>query len=139
MWYDNHTLKAEVSDIGSRLSDDQLEKVHTFLEKVRSLLATNDYTIKQNEKNIAFDRDFPIKDSQKKEILQSLTVEDCIAVDVNNNLRYEKSEIYKFLKNVDIFVYGELENLDLYIKMYIKEYSFFDKVIVISFHKEGVF
>jgi len=94
-----------VSDIASRLSDEQLEKVHIFLDKVRSLLATNDFVIKMNEKNIAFDRAFPIKDSQKKEILQSLTVDDCIAVEFNNNLRYEDSEIYKFLKNVDIYIF----------------------------------
>ncbi len=44
-----------------------------------------------------------------------------------------------FLKITDIIVYGEKETVKLYIKMYIRENKNFDIVIVISFHKEGVY
>ncbi len=115
------------------------DKINDFLNKMKALLPTNEYTIEQNEKNINFSREYPLKDKDYKQILQSLTANECVSIEPNNNTRYEDAEVYKFIKNTEINVFGEKENLDIYIKMYIKEYDSYDMVIVISFHKEGVY
>lgn len=96
-----------------------------------------EYQIKLNQKNKDFDRKFNLRDEEKKDILNSLTKEDCISVDINNNPNYEDSEIYVFLKEINIPVYGENTEVELYIKMYIKNCERYDMVIVISFHKSG--
>lgn len=57
---------------------------------------------------------------------------------MNNNPRYETDEVYIFFKETVLPVFGEPENVKLYLKMYIREARTYDIVIVISFHKEGM-
>lgn len=110
-----------------------------FLKRISGVLATGEFQIQQNSKNKEFDRKFNLRDGEKKEILRSLTVDDCVAVEPNDNPRYSEAEVFKFIKDWHLVVYGEEEEVTLYIKAYLREGKFSDLVIVISFHEEGMF
>lgn len=119
--------------------EDRSEKVKEFLKRMRPLLATTDYTIEQNCKNKNFDEKYPINSSEKTKILKSLTVDDCIKIDNNKNTQYADAELYFFIKDVSICCYGEDENICLYLKIYIRKNSYYDMIIIISFHEEGTY
>ena len=86
-----------------------------------------------------FDRLHPLTNEQKTNIIQSLLAEDCVNIEPNNNPRYSESEVYVFIKTLQITSYGEEETVSLYIKMYLNEQDRMDFVIVISFHIEGLY
>ena len=123
--------------IANRLSVADYKKAEEFLKRIKPLLATNDCQFKKSFKNTAFDRQFNLQNEQKIEIIKSLTAYDCIKIAPNDNPRYSESEVYQFIKCIDLLVYGENETRKLYIKMYLAEQPSFDIVIVISFHEEG--
>lgn len=121
------------------LQEGDRQKAQIFLEKMNTLLITKEYTIEINSKNKSFDEQFPIKSCVKEEILKSLTLDDCVKIEENINPRYPEAELYFFIKkNVEICVYGEDIKVTLYLKMYICEESYYDRIIVISFHEEGM-
>lgn len=123
--------------IGKTITPAEKEKVREFLSRIKPYLKTNEYQIQVNHKNKNFDRSYPLRDKEKRQILESLTEDDCIEIENNNNPRYDNAEVFVFLKQVSIPVYGEIENIELYIKMYMKEYDRSNIVIVISFHPSG--
>lgn len=120
------------------LSSEDYEKAKAFVNDIKPLLRTGDIQIERTEKNKIFDRKFSLTDQKKCDILKSLTADDCYQIEPNNNPRYKTDEVYKFLKEVELIVFGELESTKLYLKMYIKELTSYDMVIVISFHEEGM-
>lgn len=122
-----------------QLSDMERESVRVFLARVKSLLITGEYIIKPSWKNTEFDDKYALRDTQKREILKSLTVDDCIKIEDNTNARYDTATLFFFIKDVSIEAYGEVELVSLYLKMYIKETKTHDTVIVISFHEEGMY
>ncbi len=122
-----------------QLSDMERESVRVFLARVKSLLITGEYIIKPSWKNTEFDDKYALRDAQKREILKSLTVDDCIKIEDNTNARYDTATLFFFIKDVSIEAYGEVELVSLYLKMYIKETKTHDTVIVISFHEEGMY
>ena len=93
----------------------------------------------QSEKNISFDRCYPLTHEQKIDIIKTLVTEHCIKVEPNNNPRYAESEVYVFIQTLMLSIYGEEEEVTLYIKMYLNEEKHNDCVIVISFHAEGMY
>lgn len=125
-------------NISNYLSPEEYQKAETFLARIRPLLKTNDVTISQNYKNKEFDREYNLTNEEKIELLESLTAEDCTKIAPNDNPRYPDSEVFFFLKNIQVVVYGEPDDPCVYIKMYVAELPTYDKVIVISFHKEGM-
>lgn len=122
-----------------QLSDMERESVRVFLARVKSLLITGEYIIKPSWKNTEFDDKYALRDAQKRKILKSLTVDDCIKIEDNTNARYDTATLFFFIKDVSIEAYGEVELVSLYLKMYIKETKTHDTVIVISFHEEGMY
>lgn len=128
----------EVIHISCTLSSEDYLKSSKFISRIKPLLNTGDFQIVLTEKNKLFDCKFPLTDQKKRDILRSLTADDCYQIEPNNNPRYQAAEVYKFLKNVDLLSYGEQVAVELYIKMYIKESKSYDMVIVISFHEEGM-
>ena len=86
-----------------------------------------------------FDRGYNLTDAQKCDILQTLTCDDCVKIEPNNNERYPDNEIYVFLKTCSIDVYGEDEFVKLYIKLYIQITPSYDEVVIISFHQEALY
>ncbi len=121
------------------LSICDIEKTQRFLERAKGILATGDFKVEKNYKNNAFDDEFPLKHEDKLQILRSLTVEDCFKIAPNDNLRYEEAEVYFFTKNAKLFSFGEEEIVALYLKMYITETKFGEMIVVISFHREGMY
>lgn len=109
-----------------------------FLKRIRPLLKCGECSFSRSEKNIIFDRMFPLKHQEKVDILLSLSAEDCVKIAPNDNPRYADSQVYVFLKSLELLSYGEKEMVRLYIKMYLNEQRNFDIVIVISFHQEGM-
>ncbi len=124
--------------IGTPLSETDFVKVKEFLTKIKPLLASNECTFQISEKNKDFDRQFSLRDAEKINIIKSLTAEDCVKVEPNNNPRFTDTDVYVFIKCVEIVVYGEVEPHKLYIKIYLREKKTYDTVIVISFHEEGL-
>ena len=136
MWYNIYsTLDRAVVFI---LTSAERQQAEAFLGKIRPLLCTGEFTIARTEKNIAFDREFSLTHQEKCAILLTLTADDCCQIAMNNNPRYETDEVYIFFKETVLPVFGEPENVKLYLKMYIREARTYDIVIVISFHKEGM-
>lgn len=122
-----------------QLSDMERESVRVFLARVKSLLITGEYIIKPSWKNTEFDDKYALRDAQKRKILKSLTVDDCIKIEDNTNARCDTATLFFFIKDVSIEAYGEVELVSLFLKMYIKETKTHDTVIVISFHEEGMY
>jgi len=123
--------------IANQLSAADYKKAEEFLARIKPLLMTRECQFKKSEKNKIFDQQFNLRDEQKIDIIKSLTADDCIKIAKNDNPRYADSEVYQFIKCVELLVYGENEVHKLYVKMYLAEQPRFDIVIVISFHKEG--
>ena len=123
--------------ISQQITPADYKKAQTFLLRIKPVLTTGDCTFATTAKNKSFERQFSLRHEQKIKIIKSLTADDCIKVEPNNNPRFEKSEIYVFLKCVTLPVYGEDESHTIYIKIYLVEMQPYDSVIVISFHEEG--
>lgn len=124
--------------IRSTLSPEDYAKAEAFIKKIKPILLTGDYTIEPTEKNRIFERKFSLTDQKRREILLSLTADDCYQIEPNNNPRYKADEVYKFFKEVELIIFGEFESSKLYLKMYIRESKTYDMVIIISFHEEGM-
>lgn len=77
-----------------QLSDMERESVRVFLARVKSLLITGEYIIKPSWKNTEFDDKYALRDAQKREILKSLTVDDCIKIEDNTNARYDTATLF---------------------------------------------
>ena len=120
------------------LSPQDYKKVEEFLVRIRPLIKTGDVIIEPTEKNKLFDRQYNMKHAEKLKVLSSLTAEDCTKIEPNNNPLYPEAEVYFFLKDIEIMVYGETANPCVYIKMYTQEFSTYDVVVTISFHEEGM-
>ena len=119
-----------IIDEGSRI------EARKFLERVRSLLATNEFQISIRDKNQEFLEKYKIKDHKIKEMLLVLNGTDCIAIEPNNNPRYREARVYKFAKVYELDYFGDACIVTAYIKMYIVEEKTYDLVMVISFHED---
>jgi len=104
-----------------------------FLKDVHSLFALGNYKIVQRDKNDEFDEEFELTDAQKRKMLLQLTADDCVEIGWNTNPDYPEAEIYKFIKSYPI----EEKWIEVYFKMYKREFNWYDLVIFISFHEAG--
>lgn len=123
---------AEVSII----DEESRIEAQKFLERVRSLLATNEFQVSRRGKNQEFLEKYKIKDQKIKEMLYALNSTDCIAIEPNNNPRYCDAMVYKFIKVYELDYFGDTCNVTVYIKQYIVEEKTYDLVMVISFHED---
>lgn len=129
----------EVIIISFSLTEENRLKIEDFLKQCYALLRTNDYKIEVRDKNEDFDDQYPMTDQEKRSVLLSLTVDDCVAIEPNTNPRFSDAEIFFFKKDKMLIVYGEEELVKLYIKMYTQTFPAYDRICVISFHKDGVY
>ena len=120
------------------LTNEERLRTEGFLKRIRGVLATGEFQIQTNTKNKAFDRKYNLRNKAKKDILRSLTADDCAGIEPNDNPRYPEAEVYKFIKVCRLIVYGEEMDVTLYIKAYLLEKQYYDLVVVISFHEEGM-
>ena len=120
------------------LNPNDQKRAEEFLKRMQRILATNDCTFMQSEKNRAFDDEFPLRDAEKRELLKKLTADDCVEISRNDNPRYPDSDVFVFIREMELHVYGETEKVLVYVKTYIREGRTYDLVVVISFHREGM-
>lgn len=116
-----------------------MAKAVGFLQGIKPYLATNECRFEMSAKNIEFDNYASLTHEQKVKIIKSLTACDCVKIEPNSNPRYVTAEVYVFIRSVELTIYGEKEELELYIKMYYQAEKNQSPVIVISFHRAGVF
>lgn len=120
-------------------SPDQIRK---YLDKFRNLVLQNKYTISRNEnrkENENFITDYKINSQKEKEILLSIQYDDfCYAVD-NINPEFAHEVLYVFNKEHELDKWGEVECVDIYIKVNITQTRRGDDyMIVVSFHKRNM-
>lgn len=117
-----------------RLSEDQYANAKEFLKKCKPYLRSNDCEFRPSEKNLDFDRRARLTHEEKVRIIETLTADDCVKIEKNNNPNYPDAMVYVFIVEVELD-----DVVKLYIKMYLLEEKNYAIVIVISFHNEGVF
>ena len=120
-------------------TDEERILIDKFLVHAKALLATKDFSIEPTPKNKAFQKRYPLRSDDQIAILRSLQVEDCVAIEPNNNLRYSDSTVFKFIKKVELMVLGETELVEIYIKEYVEDRRTHEIICVISFHEEGLY
>ncbi|WWB85600.1 hypothetical protein V5F90_22385 [Priestia aryabhattai] len=117
------------------------EEIKQYLSEFKDLVRSRDYTIAQNEnriENIEFIETYKIDSEKEREILLSLEYDDfCYAVD-NKKKEFAHEKLYVFCKVCPLDNWGELENVEVYIKSNITQTrKKKDFMIVISFHKRN--
>lgn len=116
--------------------NDLFNEAVEFLNNARALIVTGDCSIERRDENLQFEKRYGLRHDQKLRMLLELIPQDCYCIEPNDNPRYEEARVYKFKHTYDLNSYGEMERVSAYIKMYIHEDKTYDKVIVISFHKD---
>ncbi len=102
-------------------------------------MPTNQCTFARSAKNKDFDNKYNLSHQEKIKIIKSLKPDDCIDIRKNDNRQYPEADLFVFLKPVSLDVYGESEDVMLYIKEYIIDDRNMEMLIVISFHEEGAY
>ena len=105
-------------------------EIECFLREVQGFIEQNKYIIKSTDKNDLLLEDYILSESERKNILLSLNVDDFYRKDVNYNPGHS-GYVYKFLKRVELL--HRYENEIKHIKLYIKfSYPIEGRVVVIS-------
>jgi hypothetical protein len=117
------------------------EEIDYILEKIKSCVVNNQYTIALNEnrqENIDFINGYNIRGSKQKSILLQLRTEDFCHTLQNTKIGYEYEILYVFVPQVQLFnPDGEAEMVDVYIKFNVIDLPCGSRTVVISFHKRN--
>ena len=113
-------------------------EIEIYLNEVKNAIRRNRYRINRNPKrqsNIDLFFDYIIDESDAKQILLGLEVDDFSEVKQNDHVGYEHEKLYIFGKDVNLIErFGSTEKtVSLYIKFNKLENKY---VIVISFHEQ---
>jgi len=119
-------------------SEEDRAVIDAFLRHAKALLVTKEFKVSPTPKNKAFQNKYLLRSEDQVALLRALTVEDCIEFGPNNNPRYPDSTVFKFIKDADLFYFGEPETVSVYIKEYIVDEGRFEVICVISLHEEGL-
>lgn len=117
------------------------EEIDTVLDKIKSCVGNNKYTIALNEnrqENIDFINEYNIRSNKQKSILLQLKTEDFCHTLQNTKLGYEYEVLYVFVPQVQLFnADGVEETVDVYTKFNIIDLPNGHRTVVISFHKRN--
>lgn len=117
------------------------EEIDVVLEKIKSCVGSNKYTIALNEnrqENIDFINEYNIRSNKQKSILFQLRTEDFCHTLQNTKIGYEYEVLYVFVPQVKLFnVDGIEEVVDVYTKFNIINLPGGSRTVVISFHKRN--
>lgn len=117
------------------------EEIGVVLEKIKSCVGNNKYTIALNEnrqENIDFINEYNIRSNKQKSILLQLKTEDFCHTLQNTKLGYEYEVLYVFVPKVQLFnADGIEETVDVYTKFNIIDMPCGSRTVVISFHKRN--
>ena len=109
------------------------EEIEEYLRKVKECINVGKFvvcTTVKNEKNRKFIERYNLNSNKQKEMLVELEVKDfCYSVDNYNN---PNEKLYIFCREYELNNWGIIENVDVYIKVVIKQNNF---IVIISFHK----
>lgn len=115
------------------------EEIDVILEKIKSCVGNNKYTIALNEnrqENIDFINEYNIRGNKQKSILLQLRTEDFCHTLQNTKIGYEYEVLYVFVPQIKLFnPDGEEEMIDVYTKFNVIAMPSGSRTVVISFHK----
>lgn len=117
------------------------EEIDAILEKIKSCVKNNRYTISLNEnrqENIDFINEYNIRSDRQKSILMQIQTADFCHSLQNTKIGYEYEVLYVFVPQVQLFnADGEEETVDVYIKFNVIDLPSGSRAVVISFHKRN--
>lgn len=117
------------------------EEIDIILDKIKSCVGNNKYTIALNEnrqENIDFINEYNIRSDKQKSILLQLKTEDFCYTLQNTKIRYEYEVLYVFVPQVKLFnADGVEETVDVYTKFNVIDMPNGSRTVVISFHKRN--
>lgn len=117
------------------------EEIDTILEKIKSCVSSNKFTIALNEnrqENIDFINEYNIRSEKQKSILLQLKTEDFCHILKNTKIGYEYEVLYVFVPQVQLFnLDGMEETVDIYTKFNVIDMPNGSRTVVISFHKRN--
>lgn len=109
------------------------EEIEEYLKIVRKSVKADKFilcTTQKNEKNTKFIETYKLNKNKQKQMLIKLETNDfCYSADNYNN---PKERLYFFCREYELNNWGTIENVQVYIKIAIKQDDF---VVVVSFHK----
>ena len=117
------------------------DDIKHYLDMLRKCVLEGRYSIARNEnrqENMNFIEDYKINSKREKEILLGLQFDDfCYAVE-NEKIDYAHEILYVFCKQHELDFWGELENVEIYIKVNMIEMRNGDpRAFIVSFHKRN--
>ncbi|KMT22649.1 hypothetical protein [Clostridium cylindrosporum] len=117
------------------------EEIKEYIVNIRKLIIEGKYTISKNQnrkENVDFIENYKIDSKKEKGILLNLEYDDfCYAVD-NEKEEFAHEKLYIFCKECELDSWGELELVEVYIKINISETRKGNEfMIVVSFHKRN--
>lgn len=117
------------------------EEIDAVLEKIKSCVGNNKYTIAKNEnrqENIDFINEYNVNSNKQKRILLQLEAEDFCYTLQNTKIGYEYEVLYVFVPQVALFdARGVEETVDIYTKFNVLDMPNGSRTVVISFHKRN--
>lgn len=117
------------------------EEIDIILDKIKSCVGNNKYTIALNENrqgNIDFINEYNIRSDKQKSILLQLKTEDFCHTLQNTKIGYEYEVLYVFVPQVKLFnADGVEETVDVYTKFNVIDMPNGSRTVVISFHKRN--
>lgn len=126
MQYNNTILlHPKEGDIIIQKSQMSIGFIKTYLKEIKKHISKDNFTVANREKNKNFMREYGLDMIDLKEVLLSLTPEDCIS-DCESDRDGYPGMVYKFKSEY-------IEELVIYIKT---RYNPPDEVVLISFHED---
>lgn len=117
------------------------EEIDIILDKIKSCVGNNKYTIALNENrqgNIDFINEYNIRSDKQKSILLQLKTEDFCHTLQNTKIGYEYEVLYVFVPQVKLFnADGVEDTVDVYTKFNVIDMPNGSRTVVISFHKRN--
>ncbi|MBV1758774.1 MAG: hypothetical protein KMY55_13165 [Dethiosulfatibacter sp.] len=117
------------------------DDIKNYLDKLRKCVLEGRYSIAKNEnrqENMDFIEDYKINTKKELEILLGLQFDDfCYAVE-NEKIEYAHEMLFVFCKQHILDFWGDLENVDIYIKVNMIAMRNGDpRAFIVSFHKKN--
>lgn len=109
------------------------EEIREYLKVVKNNVNSGKFIVPQTRKrneNRNFIEKYRLDSNKQRKMINDINIEDfCYSVDNYND---PKERLYIFNKEYELDNWGIIENVDVYIKIVIKENKF---IVVVSFHE----
>ncbi|HAX74217.1 MAG TPA: hypothetical protein DCY20_11905 [Firmicutes bacterium] len=112
-----------------------LAEVNSVCLQIQQLISNNCYTISKRGKNDTFSDEYSLKPDKKHELLSSITYENYSHSVRNHKPKFEHEILHVFGLKVELDCWGELKEVEIYIKINICHMANNSLGIVISLHE----